>query len=99
MIDIRNPPRYLDEPAVDYAGRLRRFIVFDTFETEQIAVSCTRSIGQRAEIEDGFWRVDEDNSKLRQRIEAKGLHFEPLGRPYINSSTVYLISNPRKHIS
>lgn len=104
---IDAPPVYEVEPDFDrpfgwqkpkglYCQTPTRYIVFDTPETEKIAIKCAQGQGQKWEVETGHWRVEEDKSKMRQRMEGAGLEFTPLGREYLNSPVIYRISQKAK---
>ncbi|MBF0678425.1 MAG: hypothetical protein IR164_05725 [Devosia sp.] len=67
-------------------------ICFDTRETEKIALSCAQGEGQKWQIQRASWDVENDTSKMRERMEERGLSVEPLGKRYIDGPTIYRIS-------
>lgn len=85
---IDTPPVYADQPDASpflntekkekplYAGLSapRRHIVFDSCQSEEVALRCAHGEGQKVLIRNGIMDVERDKSKLRQRIEDAGLH-------------------------
>ncbi|WEJ32752.1 hypothetical protein [Devosia sp. SD17-2] len=96
-----DPPLYEDEGhqhqrakgiRKEHGGSYGFSICFDTRETEKIALSCAQGEGQKWQIQRASWDVENDTSKMRERMEERGLSVEPLGKRYIDGPTIYRIS-------
>lgn len=97
-----DPPLYEDEEIdsfhrakgiyKEYVRGYSYSICFDTYETQKIALSCAQGEGQKGQIQHAYWNVEKDTSKMRQRMEERGLSVAPLGKRYIDGPTIYRIS-------
>jgi hypothetical protein len=89
-----NDYAHFDDPQnVSFRPEFRPSIVWEDMETERLALPYARS-GQPVLLENAFWNVDRDKSKLRERLEKAGFTFEPIEQ-LADGSHVYRIYKPR----
>ncbi len=70
-------------------------IIWQDYQTQNLALKHARGAGQRAMLEGAFLDVDREPSRLRQRLEDAGFTFEALDSSHFGSR-VYRIHKPRR---